>query len=126
MASTMNYGFLLLLSVMVALLVISIVNTSMAGLGTADELAEIGGATEVSVLLLLGLLVLRQTPQLAANLGGGIAIQTAGAFSSAVNQSRNLGKGSALPFKGGAGAYRLGGKARASYQKRFGSGIKNV
>ena len=119
MAALLNYGFLLLLSVLVALLVVSIVNTMIAGFGAPDSLATLYGAMKVSVLLLLSILVLRQTPQLAANLGGGIAIQTAGAMTNAVNQSKNFSKYSGLNMgtrEAGRGFASLG---RAAYQKAF-------
>lgn len=124
LAALMNYGFLLLLSVLVALLIISVINTIVAGLGTPDTIATVYGAMKVSIILLLSTLVLRQTPQLAANLGGGIAIQTAGAFSSAVNQSRNFSRFSGLnmtTLASGRGVRSLAGKA---YQKAFSPSLR--
>ena len=127
LASLMNYGFLLLLSVLVALLVVSLVNTIMAGLGTPNGLATMYGAMKVSILLLLSILILRQTPQLAANLGGGIAIQTAGAFSNFANQTKagskgglTLGKGL---YAGGSGAAKGIGRGISAARSRFGTGI---
>ena len=123
MAAAMNYGFLLILAVLVALLTVSLVNTMMASLGDADFLSQLGGAIEISILLLLSTLVLKQTPQLAANLGGGIAIQTAGAFSNFANQSKLGGRGLMATGRGLRGGSSLIGRGYNAARSRFGTGI---
>jgi len=123
MASLINYGFLLLLSVLVASVVISFTNTIMDGLGGAEGLANILGTIKLAIILLLSTLILRQIPQIAANLGGGIALQTSGAFSSFVNQSKLGGRGLVTTGRGLRAGSSLIKKGYSAARSRFGTGI---
>ena len=122
-AAVLNYTILLVLAVFVSLLIIALLNALVATLGTPSAMATIGGAFNICILLALGILILRQTPQLAANLGGGIAIQTAGAFSNFANQTK-LGAQAGLSV--GRGLNKAGsgiGRGISAARGRFGTGI---
>lgn len=132
-----NFGFILILASSVGNLMLSMADsyiTSVAPTPSAMEaLTNLGDAIMLVIVFALCILVVRQVPMLAASLGGGFALATQGAVSSAMNALRPsamqrgansvrkdlqvTNSAATAPFRAASNVTR---KTYAAYQKRFG------
>jgi type IV secretion system protein VirB6 len=128
-----NYGMLLVLGSAVGRMIIDVSETFMKIVESSSggNMANMTTCAYLISYFALGVLVLKQVPAIASALGGGVALATQGALSSAMSamrptsirrQIRGVQRDARLashtattPYRGAKSAYR-------AYQKRFGAG----
>jgi len=95
-AQMANYGFVTVLTVLVAALMLQVLSAAAQQAAAAGGSIQIGHAVQVCVASALTFLIMKQVPPMAAGLASGIALSSFGAVSSAVswglNRARNTGR----------------------------------
>lgn len=132
LSMVMNFGFILILSAAIGQLMTKLADSYIDGMAAdGRDLANLGDATMLCIVFALCTLVVKQVPSIASALGGGIALATQGAISSAMSAMRPstirrqyMGARRDARFASHAASspYRGAKKAYHSYQKRFGGG----
>ncbi len=127
-----NFGMLLVLGSAIGRMVIDVSEAFMNIVeSSAGSMASMTTSAYLIAFFVLGILVLKQVPAIASALGGGVALATHGALSSAMSAIRSsairrqyrgvqrdarlAGSAATSPYRGAKSAYR-------AYQKRFGAG----
>lgn len=132
LSMVMNFGFILVLAAAIGQLMTSLADSYISAMAAnGRDLANLADAAMLCVVFALCTLVVKQVPPVAAALGGGVALATQGAVSSAMNAMRPstirrqyMGVKRDARFAGRAvsSPYRGVKAGHAAYQKRFGAG----
>ncbi len=126
-----NFGLILVLGSAIGRLLVDISNSFIDKMSASTDFTEVWAAMVLLGFFALASLFLKQVPSMASALGGGVALATQGAISSAINAMRpstmaRQMKGVRRDYratKHAAGAPVRGAKkAHAAYMKRFGAG----
>ncbi|WP_299205388.1 type IV secretion system protein [uncultured Amphritea sp.] len=126
-----NFGMVLVLGSAIGRLILDISNVFIDKMAASADFTEVWAAMLLLGFFGLSALFLKQVPNMAAALGGGVALATQGALSSTMNamrpstirrQYRGIQRDARLAGSAATAPYRGAKKAYAAYQKRFGAG----
>lgn len=135
LSQVMNFGMMLVLGSAIGRMILELSEAFMDRMEASGDLTNMWAAAVLVGFFALCGLFLKQVPSMASALGGGVALATQGALSSAMgamrpstmrrqarrisHDARLAGTAAAAPAKG---AYKAGRAAHRAYQKRFGAG----
>lgn len=135
LAQVMNFGMILILGSSIGRMAVDTSEAFMTLVeSSTSDMTSMTSAAYLCAFFFLAGLVIKQVPAIASGLGGGVALATQGALSSAMSamrpttmrrqarrvshDARLAGSAAAAPAKG---AYKAGKAAHRAYQKRFGA-----
>jgi type IV secretion system protein VirB6 len=93
LAQLANYGFVTILTVLVATLMMQVVTAAAQQAAATGGSIQIGNAVQVCIASALTFLIMKQVPPMAAGLASGIALSSFGAVSSALSWGLNRARG---------------------------------